>query len=586
MTIAANPPETHPFRSLAARRHGFAAAFAAILAISLYHRFLTTVEYLIHGFAPTYNRYRGFDPVADFLAKKGDVLWIGVAYDVLFSAALAVCLAALPRFAMTIAVLVLGAFYVANAEHVAANLSAIDLRYVGLGADSTFLSAHLTPDVLVQTMLLVLAGLMAALLARIRYIRDLFFGAAVLATLAAASLIPQSFRIGEPVFLQAHPLFPVLGQPDIPTDARTFSDAPFAPGVVPSAADARHNLLVIYLEGLSRHSLEKGEMSTLSALAADNIDLQRVIGHQIVTANGLHTSLTGVVPRFASSTFRWDAPADSGDRTSLPARLADAGYHTAFLQSAPLAYMSKDTHLTEMGYDDLRGLGDWDGRPIAARNGWGVDDHTLFRNVLDHIDQQTGERPWHMAVLTTGTHSPYNVPDDFLPDAPSDRYRALQYLDRSIDDLMRGLSERGLLEETVVIFTSDESRETSDRVGADNDVLLNWLPMIAIHPNGDRMASDAPIPAKALPQIWIDLASNRALDIEALSADPIIFGNSVLKRLYWYAPQTQDFLSCYIGRDLLCAHRADVADILHPSHGEWVQDAAFPGLAEAIARHE
>ena len=150
-------------------------------------------------------------------------------------------------------------------------------------------------------------------------------------------------------------------------------------------------------------------------------------------------------------------------------------------ESASGEFMNKGKVVPILGFSDTLGRAAWD--TYYAVDGWGIDDRALFEHALEYISDRDPAQPWFVSVLTTGTHSPYNIPPDFRPDIPSDRMRALAYLDTAAAGLLAGLEERGLLDNTVVIFTSDESRENALEDPLKDQLILNWLPLIIRHPD-------------------------------------------------------------------------------------------------------
>jgi hypothetical protein len=497
--------------------------------------------------------------------------------------------APLPLTALAIAVL--GFFYASNIEHIKANLTAIDLDLIGFATDATFIDAHLTQDVIVNAVVFFAIALVMFRLEGLRRVARFGVFAAVVLTGSALAYIPNSFRISEAAWLQAHPLLPVLGQSKLEASDRRFDPAAFERAPLIELGPDRLNVLVVYLEGLSRFSMDKADMETLQGLADRNISLERFIGHQLITSNGLYTTLTGDVPSFITSERKWnDLTGNPGvSASALPSVLADHGYHTAFLQSAPLTFMSKDKHLAELGFQELRGYHNWSSDTDALRNGWGIDDQSLFRNVIEYIDDLEGTKPWFVSVLTTGTHAPYNVPPDFLPQQGSDRYRALRYLDAAIKEMMRGLEDRGLLDTTVVIFTSDESREASNLPSLDNEILLSWLPFIAVHPSHTTRSITQVVPSKSTRNLVLELATHTAepnLGKAFMSDDPVIFGNVFNGRIFWYEPKTAAFFACHKGPQLGCEHWRGVHDVTRPTQGVTVDQAYFPKLKTAILDNE
>ena len=569
----------------------FGSIFLAVFVIALCNRYLSLTAYARFAYGETYNAAAGFNPVAAFFSTKAEVLWLGVALDILFCVTFALIFTFIRGPLLTLAIVILSLFYAANIEHVKANLTAIDLNLIGFATDPTFVRAQFTWDVAVYTILFSAWALALLRIERIAILTRSCALAALALTAAAVAYAPNSFRITEPAWLQSHPLFPSLGHKSLTVSNRTFEETAFARADLPELGPDRLNVLLVYLEGLSNFSRTKAEMDVLNDLADRNIMFERFIGHQLITSNGLYTSLTGDLPRFIGSERKWNelSEGDGAKMAALPAVLSEAGYHTAFLQSADLTFMSKGEHLKDLGFEEARGDTNWSDGPGVHRNGWGIDDRSLFRNVVDYIDDLETAQPWFISVLTTGTHAPYNVPEEFLAEESSARFRSLKYVDAAIAELMQELENRNLLENTVVIFTADESRESSNLASLNNEILLNWLPFVAIHPSQKQLSVSQVVTGKKTRNLVLELSTNSAdPDLQPVIGDiePILFGNVISGRIFWFDPKTQDFFACLNGPQLGCEHWSGVVDVTHPTKGAKVEQAYFPGLQDVILEHE
>ena len=94
---------------------------------------------------------------------------------------------------------------------------------------------------------------------------------------------------------------------------------------------------------------------------------------------------------------------------------------------------------------------------------------------LNFINDQTGDNPFFLYVPYTAPHSPYQGPDDYqekpLPDdsdlwkqgkAPKSVYAAMvEHMDKSIGTIIRQLDEKKLLNNTLIIFMSDNGANKS-----------------------------------------------------------------------------------------------------------------------------
>jgi hypothetical protein len=274
-----------------------------------------------------------------------------------------------------------------------------------------------------------------------------------------------------------------------------------APSILPPGGRARNVLLVI-LESVSGAHVPtlaadhgrfgaKLVMPHLDAIARSNLSYSTFISHQRQTNRGLYSLLCGE-PDLGRGQAKMNRFIERGWRTCLPEILRDAGYHTVYLQAAPLAFMMKDQFMPRIGFDEVLGS-TWFHRHYA-RSQWGIDDRAFFEQTIPMIDrlQRAGE-PWFLTLLTVGTHHPYVVPADFRPDLRSDVVRTLAYLDLAIAEFDRALESLGVLEDTLVLITSDESLGLAS---PDNEVMRtlsqNWSFLIARLPHPMARLVDAP----------------------------------------------------------------------------------------------
>lgn len=506
-----------------------------------------------------------FETILTWWEQYRSAVLVGISNDVLF--VLVASLVALffrLRFTFPI-LLIVGLFYAANIQHILYNFSHIRLDMIHYALDPTFVKGSgTTISFFVSFGIMVLVAVIAAFLTRFKWVQFVVSPVALI-MLIAVLILPNDIDPLNPGWMQTHPLGARINAPTLTVDQREFSDGAFEPTLPPvdRPKGQKLNVVVVYLEGISQHSIAQGDMPFLAGIASENLAFSRYFGNQTQTSNGLFTTLTGHLPNFLRKGSPWNdlAVDDPVAHTALPSVLAREGYNTAFLQSAALRFMNKDKHLSHLGFDVIKGRSDWD--KFYTANGWGIDDLSLFENGLDYIDSLDPDAPWFVSFLTSGTHAPYNVPKDFMPDE-SKRMRALKYADEAAKGLMTGLQARGLLENTVVIFTADESREPGGMSNLENEILLNWLPLIVVHPNAVRGTISSPTSSTEFRNLVLTVSGDfAAQDIEALDRPdiPLVFGNYYNSRVFWFDKQKQSFFACYT-QDFLCARFDGVNDVV------------------------
>jgi phosphoglycerol transferase MdoB-like AlkP superfamily enzyme len=144
------------------------------------------------------------------------------------------------------------------------------------------------------------------------------------------------------------------------------------------------------------------------------------------------------------------------DVISLPQVLKDNGYRTCYAHSGYWGWQKRDRFLKARGVDAVV---DASTHPEHQISSWGIDDRTMYQDVLDWIDAEP-DKPFFAFAYTIETHHPYYPPKepyDFgVEDEEQARYlNALRAADAKIAWLIDELNKRGLAESTLIAITAD-----------------------------------------------------------------------------------------------------------------------------------
>jgi phosphoglycerol transferase MdoB-like AlkP superfamily enzyme len=240
--------------------------------------------------------------------------------------------------------------------------------------------------------------------------------------------------------------------------------------LIADAGKAR-NVLIVTVEGIpgayiatSRNAIhssyQENLMPKLSRWAERAMTTPDYVLHSHQTIRGLYAMLCGDYSKLDSGTPKGVELLNNNNQRNqqcLPAQLNDHGFKTHFLQGAGLQFMAKDKIMPRMGFSQTHGR-EWFRKKPHLEFAWGMDDKSYFEGALTYVQQlRRHKQPWMLTLLTVGTHQPYATTDEYLARYDSPKQAAVGYLDDALDSFLSGLEKQGVLKDTLVIITSDES---------------------------------------------------------------------------------------------------------------------------------
>jgi arylsulfatase A-like enzyme len=293
--------------------------------------------------------------------------------------------------------------------------------------------------------------------------------------------------------------------------------------------------------------------------------------------------------RFALMTARWqyrlrgalDEPIKSSSKGSttlglppehptLPSMLKEAGYRTALIGKWHLGYpphfgplksgyeeffgpmsggVDYFTHCSSTGEHDL-----YFGEEEKHEEGYLTD--LLSQRAVEYVQRERGEAPFFLSLHYTAPHWPWETRDDshVAPDVAKNLFhlhggnihsyrKMIHHMDEGIGKLVQALRDSGQLDNTLIVFTSDNGGERfSDNwplVGGKMDLTEGGIrvPYIAHWPAG--IATGQVSEQHCLTMDWSatmlsigGASSKQALD--GLSLLPVLQGRGAFERpLYW-----------------------------------------------------
>lgn len=215
------------------------------------------------------------------------------------------------------------------------------------------------------------------------------------------------------------------------------------------------------------------------------------------TDRGTFSILCGEYPDYSRQSRKMIEVAEGRAKVDcMPEKLLEHGYSTAYWQAAPLHYMRKGEFMPRVGFQDVTGAEVFTSQGDKVE-GWGPPDPAYFDNIGERIRKlDASAAPWMVTLLNVGTHHPFKVEEERATDDTFDtpdikdlarvepqeaRRKAMKTMEKSLNRFLDGLASDGLLDDTLVILTSDESGGFI-RQGPETLPLNNNVGVLAIRP--------------------------------------------------------------------------------------------------------
>ncbi len=255
------------------------------------------------------------------------------------------------------------------------------------------------------------------------------------------------------------------------------------------------NVLIVALEGISGLYLPEMRewagvdsdiyrMDKLARAIPDAMLIPDFVDHSHQTIRGLYSLHCG---DFSKLSFDMPKalellahPQRAGQ--CLPAQLRQNGWESHYLQGAGLQFMNKEKAMPAMGFDQVHGV-EWFTERVHHDFHWGTTDDDFFLGARKYVSglQQQG-KPWFLSLLTVGTHQPFGVSDELAEKYGSRKIASVARLDEAVSEFINGLREDGVLEDTLVLITSDESHG-----GEGAGWHSSWGMAVILAPERDRL---------------------------------------------------------------------------------------------------
>ncbi len=396
-----------------------------------------------------------------------------------------------------------------------------------------------------------------------------------------------------------------------------LSETEIVPGI--TGKYKKPNILIVAIEGLSEQFVQNGSMPNLKKMAEDNIHFSNFIYHQRFTENGLYSIMCGDMPTMyrrvlimattkkaiptsvilgnKDSPNKWIAVAHGKKNNCLPKVLRAQGYQTAFFQASNVTFSKKNLFMRNAGisllYGDKKLRNKYPRTEAdAAYKGlsFGMPDGVFYPRVKKELQNlQKSSTPWFATLMTTSTHFPLFIKDEFKGKFNNGTMEAFYTADAALAEFIASLDAEGLLNNTLLIITGDESGASVKKGDLSSMLAANWGTLVIKTPDNIKYSSRDYFVHSDLMTSILDYVGQTESAVRGRSVfrkyegfRPVMFANIRTDRWFtWHEPDKMIFCANYFK---ICSNFKLEGDLFNASLSEERKDKKLIDLFVSVAR--
>lgn len=256
------------------------------------------------------------------------------------------------------------------------------------------------------------------------------------------------------------------------------------------------NVLFVVLEGINQHWLEtkqataesskyldgfhtksenqweprKTAMPNLVKLAQDGMWFKRAYATGDRTDKGLASIFTAWPSQPWQGLLFQPSKWTLVSNQKLPDQFRRAGYSTSFIYGGDPSFANMGSFLKFVGFQQI----------VSPQNqsmsSWGVPDQSMVPQVLSQLKSM--KQPFFAAWLTLSSHEPYEVVSESGLTQAQKLRKSIEYTDKAIGALVKGLKDANLYDSTVLVFVSDHGKTVGLPITEDYEQEFFRIPII------------------------------------------------------------------------------------------------------------
>ena len=201
--------------------------------------------------------------------------------------------------------------------------------------------------------------------------------------------------------------------------------------------------------------------------------------HEGRTSDAEFLTLTSLHPVKSGSVYTQYA---DNDFDGLPAHLRRYGYNTAAMHAFERSFWNRDRLYENIGFDTFYSKRDFSEKDVI---GMALNDKDFLSTSVSYASEL--EEPFFAFMVALTSHTPYEFPEelkkldlsDYDDELVKGYYHTIHYVDEAVGEMISDLKQKGLWEDSLVIFYGDHDSgltqrgtEMAEDAGAQNVVAL------------------------------------------------------------------------------------------------------------------
>jgi phosphoglycerol transferase MdoB-like AlkP superfamily enzyme len=265
------------------------------------------------------------------------------------------------------------------------------------------------------------------------------------------------------------------------------------------------NVIFVTMESMSADYMRsfgsKGHLTPyMDSLAGKSLFFTNLYANGTRTVRGLEALTLSTAPSPGDSIVRQP---DNGGLFTLGSVFRRHGYDTAFVYGGYGYFDNMNAFFSANGYRILDRHA-FPAEDIDFANVWGVDDVSLYREVIKDADRNYAKgRKFFQMVMTTSNHRPYTFPPGRI-DIPSHSGRAggVKYADYAVGWLLKEAAKKPWFDNTVFVFVADHCASSAGRevltVSKHHIPAIIYAPRLIAPRKVDQLVSQIDLPPTLL----------------------------------------------------------------------------------------